>query len=367
MKERSESPDQCSIKLSTKCTTTATNKLARKTAPDALLWQYYLAHASKTIAASSSDPAHARMWEESVPAIAFSNAMVSHSLMAFSAFCLGAAPYSKGEARDLRATAEVHYYQAVKSLRGSLMTVDQSSADTVLACAMVLIPCGLALARNDERGFSLQDWLCHLRGWRTIGSSIYGDGDRLDSTSRLIPYPQPGIPESSDRLEDLELRTADFWTSSPIPLLDMIQCSWPDAVSDLKYAVRSSDTYIDPTNATAYSSAIAALEHVVDFILQSSVTNLFRAIFFWPIRISPDFIRLLECNDGPALAIYAHWLVITMAVEDFWWLEGFGSGQIEKLASRVTFTRSPSVELMRWPIEMLEGWRVLSTERCMVG
>jgi hypothetical protein len=334
-----------------------TNKPCQtSTTPDALLWQYYLAHASKTITASSTDPAHTRMWAESIPAIAFSSAVVSHALMAFSAFCLCASPTSPPRKFELRATAERHYYHSVKLLRRSLEAAGQREADVVLACAMVLIPCGLALVGSDDRGvFSLRDWACHLRGWRVIGASIYGE---VDAASKLIPYPQPGIPDVEDLPERL-IGDESTWTSS-MPLMKEIRRSWPEAMARLRRAV---DSYCkfnggsgDAAHATIYTSAITALEHVVDYILAYPVINLFRAVFIWPVWVSPEFIELLAHNNGLALAIYAHWLVLTMTLEDLWWLEGFGSGQVERLAaSQVIVGRGDFDGLWAWPVEMLDA------------
>jgi hypothetical protein len=136
-----------------------------------------------------------------------------------------------------------------------------------------------------------------------------------------------------------------------------IQCSWPGAIARLKSIVEThrghggGDAAAD---SAIYASAVTALEHVVDYILAYPVTNLFRAIFIWPIWVPPEFIDLLLRHDGVALAIYAHWLVLTMALDDLWWLKGFGSGQIERLAeSEVRLGRSGSNGLWLWPVEML--------------
>lgn len=302
------------------------------------------------------------MWAESVPTIAFSNAVVSHALMSFSAFCLCAAPASTSRKNELRATAERHYYRSVKLLRRSLATAGEREADVVLACVMVLIPCGLALVRDNEGGFAYsQDWLCHLRGWRVIGASIYGvlgqsQADAAPvSSSKLIPYPQPGIPEACE----LPQRgvEGDGSRTLEMPLMKEIQRSWPGAMARLKSTVDSHcECGGDAADATVYTAAITALEHVVDYILAYPVTNLFRAVFIWPIWAPPDFIELLLHQDGMALAIYAHWLVLTMALEDLWWLKGFGSGQIEKLSEWVARVGGPPGfdALWVWPVEMLD-------------
>ena len=310
------------------------------------------------------------MWAESVPTIAFSNAVVSHALMSFSAFCLCAAPASTSRKNELRATAERHYYRSVKLLRRSLATAGEREADVVLACVMVLIPCGLALVRDNEGGFAYsQDWLCHLRGWRVIGASIYGvlgqsQADAATASSKLIPYPQPGIPEACD-LPQQGAEGDGAWMLE-MPLMEEIQRSWPEAMARLKSAVDSHCEHdIDgggdaaaaaAADATVYTSAITALERVVDYILAYPVANLFRAVFIWPIWAPPDFIELLLRQDGMALAIYAHWLVLTMALDDLWWLKGFGSGQIERLSAWAARMGRPGFdELWTWPVEMLDA------------
>jgi hypothetical protein len=350
------------IKLPFNCAIPATDKALQTAVPDALLWQYYLLHASKTVTASSVDPAHTRMWEKSIPAIAFSSAVVSHAMLAFSAFCLCTSPSltkEKGENRELLAAAERHYYQSVKLLRLSLAAVEDIDADVVLACGIVLIPCGLALVCRDDGSVSpLQDWLYHLRGWRPIGASIYGPSGQLNAAStKLIPYPQPGIPES----KGLPARRAEGnerWPSS-VPFLRKIRRSWLEAMARLKNEI---DSHCNQGMASAdfqtmYISAITALERVMDYILTYPVTNLFRAVFIWPIQVPPEFIQLLADHDGLALAIYAHWLVLTMTLEDLWWLTGFGSGQIEGIIERVVSLGGFGSGLLAWLVEMLDEWR----------
>jgi hypothetical protein len=343
--------------------------------PDALLWQYYLAHASKTITASSTDPAHTRMWEKSIPAIAFSSAVVAHAMLAFSAFCLCTSPSSsrtKSENRELLATAERHYSRSVRLLRLSLAAVEDLDADVVLACVIVLIPCGLALVcrERDEEGrvvSPLQDWLYHLRGWRPIGASIYGVSGQLDAASKLIAYPQPGIPEAGDLPERSLGGNGDgLWTSSMLWVRGL-QGSWLGAMAQLRCAVslqsrRGGYAAAAAADVTAYTAAITALEGVVDYIMAYPVTNLFRAVFIWPIQVPAEFIQLLADHDDLALAIYAHWLVVTMALDDLWWLKEFGSGQIERLAERAVSFDSSGFDLLAWPVEMLGEWRRIGRE-----
>lgn len=142
------------------------------------------------------------------------------------------------------------------------------------------------------------------------------------------------------------------------PLMKEIRFSWPGAMARLKSAVDSHCRYSggDAADATVYTSAITALERVVDYILAYPVVNLFRAVFIWPIWVPPDFIELLAHHDHLALAIYSRWLVLTLALDDLWWLKGFGSGQIERLSVQAARSKVSGFEdLWTWPVEMLNA------------
>lgn len=279
--------------------------------------------------------------------------MASHAMMAFSAFCLSVSAPTEPQAYQIRATAELHYYQSLMRLRNSLPSVDLSSADAVLASAMILIPCGLALAQSDQGVLSLNDWLYHLRGWRAIGSRIYGSNGRMRSITQLIPYPQPGIPDPGD-LPKGHRGFSRLQTSANV-LMSQMQTSRLKAMSDLRLTVNERNSGHDTLDSKAYLAAITALEYILDYVLDYPVANLFRAVFIWPIQISPRYIELLSCYNDMALAIYAHWLVLTMAVNELWWVKGFGPGQIERLADQ--FSNRQGTELLKWPLEMLEVWR----------
>jgi hypothetical protein len=214
----------------------------------------------------------------------------------------------------------------------------------------------------------LQDWLYHLRGWRPIGASIYGVSGQLDAASKLIAYPQPGIPEAGDLPERSLGGNGDgLWTSSMLWVRGL-QGSWLGAMAQLRCAVSLQSrrggyaAAAAAADVTAYTAAITALEGVVDYIMAYPVTNLFRAVFIWPIQVPAEFIQLLADHDDLALAIYAHWLVVTMALDDLWWLKEFGSGQIERLAERAVSFDSSGFDLLAWPVEMLGEWRRIGRE-----
>jgi hypothetical protein len=345
--------------ISLKCSTADTShqdvrKFARR-APDALLWQYYLRQASQTISTTDTDPRHTKMWESSVPAVGFSNALVSHAIMAFSAFCMSSTTCAGTASYDFRTTGQLHYHQALKQMQALLPFLGRDNADAVLACAMVLIPCGLALAHGGETVEKSDDWQYHLRGFRTLGAAIY-QGEK-SSADRLVPYPQQGIPDSG--MKGL-ITGSDVILAAP--LLARIRRSWRDALGNLKTAVDRVGVVVDATDRKAYVAAIERLDYAMNYTLGCKVQNLFRAVFTWPILLSSHFCDLVAKRDHLALTIHSHWLVLTMLVEDKWWVGEFGSERIE--ATLVVFKRvgSPFIPLLEWPVRMMTDWRSLKDQ-----
>jgi hypothetical protein len=329
-------------------------KLARR-APDALLWQYYLRQASQTISTADTDPRHIKMWESSVPAVGFSNALVSHAIMAFSAFCMSSTTCAGTASYDFRTTGQLHYHQALKQMQASLPFLGRDNADAVLACAMVLIPCGLALAHGGESVERSEDWLHHLRGFRTLGAAIYQGEKSTDD--RLVPYPQQGIPDSG--MEELVVGNDAILVP---PLLTRIRRSWRDALGNLKVSVDRVGIVIDTADHEAHLAAIKSLKYAMNYTLGCKVPNLFRAVFTWPILLSSHFCDLVAKKDHLAMAIYSHWLVLTILVEDKWWVGEFGSERIE--ATLTEFKRVESVfsSLLEWPVRMLIDWRGMKSQ-----
>ncbi len=63
-------------------------------------------------------------------------------------------------------------------------------------------------------------------------------------------------------------------------------------------------------------AALESLEFVMDYTLECRVSNLFRAVFTWPVLITPAFADLLTTWNQAALAIFTHWLVLVMLLND---------------------------------------------------
>ncbi|KAK3637679.1 transcription factor [Elasticomyces elasticus] len=299
------------------------------------------------------------MWECSVPAIAFDHPVAAHAVLALSAFSLRSS--TESTLYDLQATAELHYCRGLQILRASLPVLDQSNADAVLACAMVLIPTALAFARQSAQRTPQLDWLYHLRAWPALGASIY---DTTQSTTeaadRLIPYPQRGIPDGEQHASNFD---GDALCASSSLLYNVIRHSWQGALEGLGAAIERSAIVHSETDCEAFSAALAALQYVMKYTLECRVVNLFRTIFTWPIKISKRFILMVIARDHIALAIYTHWLVLTILLKGLWFVGDFGSDRIQRLEAWYKRWDSPYIGLLRWPVETRIAWECTQVER----
>ncbi|KAK5693147.1 hypothetical protein LTR97_010623 [Elasticomyces elasticus] len=225
---------------------------------------------------------------------------------------------------------------------------------------MVLIPTALAFARQSAQRTPQLDWLYHLRAWPALGSSIY---DTTQSTTeaadRLIPYPQQGIPDGEQHASNFD---GGALCAPSSLLFDVIRHSWQGAVEGLRVAIERYDTVHGEIDREAFSAALAALQYVMKYTLECRVMNLFRAIFMWPIKISQRFIEMVIDRDHIALAIYTHWLVLTMLLKDLWFVGDFGSDRIQRLEAWYKRWESPYIGLLRWPVETQEACKCMQVE-----
>ncbi len=314
-----------------------------KQVPDALLWQYYLAHASGNMAATDSNSTYSEIWQSSIPAVAHTDVGTAHALMALSALCMSSHD-AHGGSFDGAATAQMHYYKSLQCLRSSIPSLRPENADALLACAMLLIPCGLALASTAAGAVS--EWHLHLRGFRSLADASSELRSETSARHELIPAPR-GLPHR-------QLRVSDSGQSVPnekvIELFYTIQRTKDSAIDLLKTTITDFEPTIGCTNAEVYLTAIDELEHMMDHVFECGITNNLRAIFSWTTEISPEFTRLLAGRDELALAIAAHWLVCTLLLHDMWYLRGFGAARINTVMEVVGGAYGV---LLEWPGEMM--------------
>jgi len=279
-------------------------------------------------------------------------------LMALSALSMAFdASHPRSSAFDYIATAETHYCKSLQHLRASMSKLELVSPDALLACSILLIPCGLALARATSGLLRL--WVCHLRGFRALGDTISGTHSTLRSPLDLIPFPQLGTPEP----QTIDTVTAGCATEASGDRLSRfcssIRSSKDEAVNKLRAAIAEAQPRLSSLDAEAYTAAIDEVQFVMDYTLNYGPENKFRPIFSWATEIPPRFVELLGGKDELAMAITAHWLVCTLLLDEVWFMTGFGAFRIEAVTEMLEQGMSPHRSLLDWPLEILQEWRSL--------
>ena len=112
---------------------------------------------------------------------------------------------------------------------------------------------------------------------------------------------------------------------------------------------------MSPDEVETYRQAIAELELVMDHISSGKVRNLWRAICTWPVRVPKHYVDLLVCGDLFARVIYAHWLVLNILVEDYWWVDDMGTAGVREIAMDCQSENAGLASLMEWPEKMLQA------------
>ncbi|CAJ2506026.1 Uu.00g001560.m01.CDS01 [Anthostomella pinea] len=337
---------------------TAFRRLAGRV-PDCLLWKYYLGHASKTMASTDCDPAYADMWQTAVPSVAHNDPATSHALMALSAlWCASSHGAQLGESTfDYSATAKLHYCRSLEYLRTSMSKQGTTSPDALLACSLLLIPCGLMLARNGSS--PTREWLFHVRGFRALGDSLLGSNWTATAQPhlQLMPFPQDGSPKRP--MHDTCCSQAMLDDRSTL-LLNSIERSHRDAIDTLRAAIAESGQTSIHSDTRTYTAAVDELQQVMDYVIGCCVPRRLRVIFSWTTEMPSSFEEMLMGHDELAYAIAAHWLVGTLLLDDLWFVRNFGAYRIERITERLEQTDSRYLSLLDWPREMLNDWRLAS-------
>ena len=66
---------------------------------------------------------------------------------------------------------------------------------------------------------------------------------------------------------------------------------------------------------------------------------------------------MLEGVFPPALAVYAHWLMLMVLVEDLWWIDDMGRAGIRDIIARCSDADRDVRSLLIWPQQMLDVGR----------
>ncbi|KAH6655871.1 hypothetical protein BKA67DRAFT_562056 [Truncatella angustata] len=141
-------------------------------------------------------------------------------------------------------------------------------------------------------------------------------------------------------------------------ILDLIEAvselppsSHDDCAGLLSLLVTAKDRF-DPQSYEACHDAIIALQWVFHQFESLPVPTNRHVILSWPVRVSAEFLRMLEARQPEALSVMAHWAVLLHRGQDFWI---FGHGGRFLVDTIFTYLGPPWSDWMAWPRSQVAG------------
>ncbi|XP_014555453.1 hypothetical protein COCVIDRAFT_102299 [Bipolaris victoriae FI3] len=230
--------------------------------------------------------------------IGFKNSYVLHLMLAFAAMHLAHCRPHRKEA--YLAMADHHYERALVLVTPQIATLNSDNSDAVLLAEQLI--CFIGWSRGPQPGEYLafgrdkkSDWLVMFRGIRSTISNI----QRLPSHKTrpysingvLPPLPALGVPEEYEKQLDR--------------LMELV-----------KSVSKDSPGYRDDVEA------VNILQEMYNNRYQGGEDE-YHVTFGWLYRVTDDFLERMQQRDPIPMIIYAHFLVLIRALEQFWYMQGW--------------------------------------------
>ncbi|KAJ4354568.1 uncharacterized protein N0V89_006305 [Didymosphaeria variabile] len=342
----------------------------RENLPPALQGILYHYEYTTSLTLADEDPAKAA-WQSVVPDLAANHKFLVHNILAVASLHLARLHGRGSERRAMTDLAASQMNKAIQGFRPQLNNINAENAAALFASSTLTAVYFFRTATQeleDIRASVLQGtitpppyvvdrmlaatlrtiwglrgpWTVLIPGWDHV---VNGE---MSVIANRHWWPKDRRPKSDLALEE-DQRLADMerlWNGGPDPS--------PDADT-----LTSALFYLRETYALVSELVIAENEFPyltsVDYAYADEGGKIVQmkdrgAIFVWAVRISREFIRLVEQKNKYALAILAHYAVLAGRVRNVWWLEGMGANFIITVA--VALGRE-NWHLIEWPVKQV--------------
>ena len=331
--------------------------------PDAELARHYLTHTVRTLSRSSISESQSDVWRIFIPALALTCPVVRRGMLVLGAMSLHfdstAVPTVRTDASwhtsKYSDAAEAHGVIFVRESRQKLQDLHRHAEfDASFACSRLLCLLGFAFFRAHRgNGVTLADsaawtWLQLLRGVKATYVAILESGQGV---AEMAVRDTVLKPLSTGRpLDTLAADIGPGYKHASFPFFTLSRHERFDA---LRTTLQESWLSLGDDKVRDLGSAIDLLWQVTEHVCSQEVHSLFRAILFWPDSVSKGFVDMLTNGCPPALAVYAHWLMLVVLVEDLWWVDNMGRSGIREIINMCSDADSDVRVLLRWPQLML--------------
>jgi hypothetical protein len=264
--------------------------------------------------------------------------------------------------------AQVHYGRCLQLYQEDLKYLNPENADAVLACAAMLGVCGVvhsqmerAVTRKSgssksspsspssavstpqqmnpgprEGGLVDLRWIQLFRGIKSVRDLFLLQGINLRDVSTIFPLLEAGPNDWQAHSPRYSSPPSSPPHTNPSKLVySTIMDEGQSALAHLANLIESRLSVLQSVASLGSKPSwnISSLEICLQSLERlQNITSLFgeaihpshRMMMVWIVGADPAFIDLLGQQDEVAVAVYAHFLVYTMLLDDLWWVSDLG-------------------------------------------
>ncbi|KAE9378285.1 hypothetical protein N431DRAFT_328339 [Stipitochalara longipes BDJ] len=277
------------------------------------------------------------VWSIDIPKLAFQSDLVLSALLGISALHHWA--LTPDDPR-LSYAAGFYFDRAIRVHRKALGEVDQASAESVLATAILITHHTWLAAHSDTCNAPYE---IHLQTY----------------------YMARGIQVLFEQMYPWLAGSGYLWYVERTPVTDTeeVACVDPFVLSSQADLAKLAQTFneedVTLANKVVYEKAVAELTSMCIAICNGeSQVPLQRGVATMPLRLPERFLQLVEMRDSRALTLLARNLSLLKVIEPVWWLHGTGKSQnVAEISVAGIAKMLPSdwIWAMEWPFKVLSG------------
>jgi Orsellinic acid/F9775 biosynthesis cluster protein D/Fungal specific transcription factor domain len=294
---------------------------------DAALLNHYTSSTSMTLA---TDTKSRKLWQLTMPKLAYQHHFLMHGILACSALHL--AYQNPAQQREYVIKASIHQARAMPLFRSAIANVTHDNCHAVLVYSHLLVIYSFASEEQDERLLLVEptgtdvlpNWLYFLRSGCSLLCTVWHELESGPVKALSLAWETP-INVS----EDFESEKRDYFLSV---LFTPSSCAaWPEETCRILHAAA-----IELGSAFSCTRALGETFTTWD------------ALRVWPMRISVDYMYLLNKWHPGALILLAHYCILLLKVEQHWYFEGRAKRLLETIMSRLDPVWHDSI---KWPMK----------------
>lgn len=294
---------------------------------DSILLRHYITSTSISIAHDAQSEA---LWQVTVPQLAYRHPFLMHAILACSALHLA---YKRPEEQgQYLIEASSHQDVAMPQFRSAIDNVDKDSCHSIMVFSHLLVIYSFALERQDERllivdgnrSDVLPSWLHFLRNGCLMVCSVW---DQIENGPVKELASQWEVP-------------VEISEEGKLPLTDHLLSVIPSEDSQYAWSEEARRLYTD-----------AAVELGRAFMCTRTLgekLTTWDALRLWPMKISVDYMNLLNQWHPGALILLAHYCILLQKLDTHWYFEGRATKLLSTILKRLDTRWHCFIE---WPLE----------------